>query len=109
MDATLDKIQSFLNAILGWLHLRYPDLVVRAIHQRDYGDDAERDLFHWVHHELWAKPLVARAWVPKVATICTRGLMTTRKTTTNCFCSLHNTIRNIFGVLRSDSAMIRSL
>ena len=47
LDAALDGNPELLSAIPDWLQLQYPDLVVRAIHQWDYGDDDERDLFHW--------------------------------------------------------------
>jgi hypothetical protein len=105
LDAALDGNPVLLTAIPDCLHLRYPDLVVSAMHQWDMDDD-EGNLFDCVHHELWANPLVTRAWAPQGGYYLNEEFddMVDDK---ELFWSLQ--FRKISGVPRSVSATTRSL
>ena len=107
MDAALDGNPVLLTAIPDCLHLRYPDLVFRAMHQWDMDDD-EGNLFDCVHHELWANPLVTRAWAPQGGYYLHEEFDDDMVDDKELFWSLQSMLRTNFGVPRSDSAKIRS-
>ena len=108
MDAALDGNPVLLTAIPDCLHLRYPDLVVRAMHQWDK-DNYEGNWFDCVHHELWANPLVTRAWAPQGGYYLHEEFDDDMVDDKELFWSLQSMFRKISGVTRSVSATKRSL
>ena len=106
LDAALDGNPELLSAIPDWLQLRYPDLVVTAIHQWDFDVD-EGILFDCVHHELWANPLMTRAWAFEGGYYLHYEFDDDMVDDKELW-SLQSMLRTNFGVPRSDSAKIRS-